>query len=153
MGAMPAIDLIDETFVLADPAAVAAAVHEPQRWARWWPALALEVFMDRGEKGLRWSATGPAVGSLELWLEAWGEGVVVHHYVRLDRTEPGSATRARPLPSDAAGWHAAAAERGRYARRWKQHVWALKDELEGPRRAGEARATRVAGQGAPPGGR
>jgi hypothetical protein len=134
---VPALDLIDETFVSAAPAAVAKAVHEQARWSRWWPDLGLEVFMDRGDKGIRWSATGPYVGSLELWLEPVGDGVLVHHYVRLDPTAPGSTTEPLPEPSDPAGWRRAARDRARYARRWKQQVWALKDHLEGARRPGE----------------
>ncbi len=137
MGVVPALDLIDETFVSAGPELVAHAVHDPARWARWWPDLRLEVFMDRGAKGIRWSATGPYVGSLELWLEPVGDGVLVHHYVRLDPTVPGSATEPRPGPADSAGWRRAARMRARYAGRWKRHAWTLKDELEGARRPGE----------------
>ena len=35
--AVPTLDLADDTFVVADPAEVAAVVHDPGRWHRWWP--------------------------------------------------------------------------------------------------------------------
>ncbi|MCU0265850.1 MAG: polyketide cyclase / dehydrase and lipid transport [Actinomycetia bacterium] len=123
---MPAVDLIDETFVVAAPAEVAAVVHDPARWKQWWPDLALTVFMDRGELGIRWSATGPLVGSVELWLEPFGDGVIVHHFLRADPVRPG----ADPVRL-----------RRRHALAWKRSVNALKDELEGGRAAGEPRVS------------
>ena len=45
----------------------------------------LTPFMDRGDLGIRWSAVGAGwTGSIELWLESVGDGVLVHHYQRLD---------------------------------------------------------------------
>ena len=55
---MPQLDLVDETFVVAEPARVAAAVRDPARWAGWWPDLRLGVFQDRGEAGVRWNVRG-----------------------------------------------------------------------------------------------
>ena len=79
------LELVDETFVVADASTVRAAVGEPTQWVRWWPDLELTPFMDRGDLGVRWSAAGRHwVGSVELWLEAVGDGVLVHHYQRLD---------------------------------------------------------------------
>lgn len=135
---MPAVDLLDETFVVADRAALAAVVADPRSWARWWPELALTVFMDRGLDGIRWSVAGEWCGSLEIWLEPVGDGVLVHHYARLDpvdRTTGGP----RPLPTDSRGRRRAARARAVRARRWKQSVWELKDELEHGRRPGEPR--------------
>jgi hypothetical protein len=121
---VPTVDLIDETYVVAAPEAVAAAIHDRARWAVWWPGLALTVFMDRGVAGIRWSVAGPLVGSAELWLEPVGDGVVVHYYLRVDL--------ARPVRSPDR-------VRRRHALAWKQHANRLKDELEGGRPAGEPR--------------
>jgi hypothetical protein len=132
---VPVIDLVDETFIAASPELVAAVVHEPARWANWWPDLTLTVFMDRGLAGIRWSARGGAVGSCELWLEGVGDGVLVHHYVRLDPVDPRTGEPVS-VPQTPAGWRRAASLRAERARDWKLHVWALKDELEGARRPG-----------------
>ena len=128
---MALIDLVDETFVVAAPADVAAVVHDPARWARWWPDLALTVFMDRGDAGIRWSVAGPWLGSCEVWLEPYGDGVVLHHYLRVDPAP--ATTRAPNRP------HQVARLRARRAQDWKRHAWALKDELERGRPAGEDR--------------
>ena len=53
--------------------------------------------MDRGLDGIRWSVTGRWAGSLEIWLEEVGDGVLVHHYARLDPVDPATGA-ARPLP-------------------------------------------------------
>jgi hypothetical protein len=132
---VPVIDLVDETFIAATPEVVAAVVHEPERWSAWWPDLTLTVFMDRGPLGIRWSAQGAAVGSCELWLEAVGDGVLVHHYVRLDPIDRRSG-KPISVPESPSGWRKVAAMRAERARDWKLHVWALKDELEGTRRPG-----------------
>jgi hypothetical protein len=135
---VPAVDLVDETYVVADRATLAAVVGDTGRWAQWWPELSLSVFMDRGLDGIRWSVTGRWVGSLEIWLEQVGDGVLVHHYARLDPVDHATGV-ARPLPHDAAGWRRAARARARRARAWKRSVWALKDELERGRPVGAAR--------------
>jgi hypothetical protein len=121
-----ALDLVDETFVVAAPAAVAAVVRDPDRWGRWWPDLRLGVFQDRGEAGVRWNVRGALTGSMEVWLEPYGDGVLLHHYVRCDRAD------GRPVGRR---------ERRRRQARTKQVFWAVKDELEGDRRPGEPRAT------------
>jgi len=126
---VPAVDLVDETWIAAEAARVAAVAHDPARWRLWWPDLDLVVFQDRGLAGLRWSVTGALVGSCELWLEPWGTaspGVLVHHYLRADPTRRGSRTE----PGPALGTRAAVALRDRRARRWKVAVHAWKDELE-----------------------
>jgi hypothetical protein len=135
---VPAVDLVDETYVVADRATLAAVVGDSGRWTQWWPELTLAVFMDRGLDGIRWSVTGRWVGSLEIWLEQVGDGVLVHHYARLDPVDPTTGS-ARPLPHDAAGWRRAARARARRARAWKRSVWALKDELERGRPVGAPR--------------
>lgn len=128
---MPAVDLIDETFVVAPPATVAALVRDRRRWRTWWPDLTLSVFQDRGEAGVRWSITGALVGSMEVWLEAWADGVIVHYYLRADPTVPGSRTQMLAVPA-----RRAAAETRRRALRAKAIFWRLKDDLEGGRQPG-----------------
>lgn len=124
---MPVLDLTDDTFVVADPAVVAAAVADPARWRLWWPGLDLAVSRDRGHKGVQWVVRSDDwVGSAEVWLEPWGDGVVVHHYVRLDPTDPSRHISARGARRAREGW----------ARRWKGHVHRLKDELEADRTLG-----------------
>jgi hypothetical protein len=131
---VPTVDLVDETFVVADRGALARVVADPARWRTWWPDLELVVFMDRGLDGIRWSVTGEWTGSLEIWLEPVADGVLVHHYARLDRRG-----RSAPAPDDVAGWRRASRERADRARAWKRSVWALKDELEAGRRPGVPR--------------
>jgi hypothetical protein len=123
---VPTVDLIDETYIVAAPEAVSAAVHDPARWRKWWPDLALTVFMDRGLVGIRWSVTGALNGSAELWLEPVGDGVLVHHYLRVD--PPGPVRSPDRL-------------RRRHALAWKRSVNALKDELEQGRQPGLPRPT------------
>lgn len=143
---MPAVDLVDETFVVVDRATLAAVVADASRWAGWWPDLRLTVFMDRGLDGIRWSATGDWAGSVEIWLEEVGDGVLLHHYARLDPVVRGVA---QPVPTDPAGWRRAARARARRARAWKRDVWALKDELEAGRAVGSPRAAGPAEGSAP----
>lgn len=134
---MPQVDLIEESFVVATPAAVAATVRDATRWRGWWPDLSLTVFQDRGEQGVRWNVTGALVGSMEVWLEPHGDGVILHHYLRADLpagpatgTDTGrAATNVRP--------GRLVRETRRRSRHAKRIFWALKDELEGNRGAGE----------------
>jgi hypothetical protein len=87
---MPLVDVIDETFVVAPPAVVAAALKDPALWRRLFPGLDLTVFMDRGDEGIRLTVTGALVGSNEFWVEPWGDGAIVHYYLRADPTRRGS---------------------------------------------------------------
>jgi hypothetical protein len=129
---MPSIDLVEESFIAATPEVVAAVVRDAANWRSWWPDLALSVFQDRGEKGVRWNVTGALVGSAEIWLQAHGDGVIVHYYLRTDPTAPGSST-------EAAAYDARRAERERRARgaAARRLFWRLKDEIEAGRRPGE----------------
>jgi hypothetical protein len=131
---VPTVDLIDETYIVADADVLARAVHDQERWRRWWPDLRLTVFMDRGPAGVRWSVTGDLVGSAEIWLEPFGDGVVLHLYLRLDPAQgaAGVPKALRPRAADRV--------RRRYALAWKVHANALKDELEGGRPPGEGQA-------------
>ena len=133
---MPVVDLVDETFIVVPPAALAMVVADERRWRIWWPELTLDVFMDRGEKGIRWSITGTLVGSAEVWLEPFGDGAIVHYYLRADPTADPAGTVARTLPDSPRGRRAADRLRRRHALHWKQTVWALKRELERDRVAG-----------------
>jgi hypothetical protein len=128
LAAVAGLDLIDETFVVAAPAEVARAVHDQAQWRRWWPDLDLTVFQDRGEHGVRWNVRGALAGSMEVWLEPHGDGVIVHYYLRCD-PPPGRVLR----PA------AARREVRRRALRAKRVFWALKDELEAGRAPGEPR--------------
>lgn len=129
---MPVVDLVDETFIVAPPAALAAALAEQRRWRVWWPDLTLDIFMDRGEQGIRWSVTGALVGSCEVWLEPFGDGAIVHYYLRADPTV-GDTSTARVLTDSPRGRRAADRLRRRQALRWKRSVWSWKREMEGDR--------------------
>jgi hypothetical protein len=125
---VPQVDVIDESFVVAEPQAVAAVLRAADRWRVWWPDLSLSVFADRGVAGVRWNVGGALAGSMEVWLEAFGDGVIVHYYLRADRAgRPYSSVRE------------AAREVRRRQRAAKRVFWALKAELEGGRPPGEPR--------------
>lgn len=130
---MHLLDLVDETYIAAPSDALAVAVADPARWRTWWPARRLEVFMDRGPKGQRWSVSGDVVGSSEIWLEAYRDGTILHYYLRAD---PAGADRgSRPLRRQQID-----RLRRAEATAWKRSVWALKQEFEGQRRPGTAGA-------------
>lgn len=131
---MAGVDLVDETFIVASPQALAVVVADPAYQKRWWPDLDLAVFMDRGLQGQRWSMTGALVGSCEIWLEPYADGCIVHHYLRGEPTSDGRTPA--PWPDTPAGWRKAAAARAARAKAWKRSIWALKAELEGQRPAG-----------------
>jgi hypothetical protein len=129
---VPTVDLIDETYLVVAATVLADVVHDPNRWRAWWPDFVLTVFMDRGTDGIRWSVSGSLVGSAELWLEEYGDGVLLHYYLRVDPA--GGAP-----PAGRSGARRADRLRRQYALTWKRQVNALKDELEGGRGAGEPR--------------
>ncbi|UCZ63386.1 polyketide cyclase / dehydrase and lipid transport [Mycolicibacterium phocaicum] len=83
---MNSIQIADETFVCADPAAVGAAVANQSSWRRWWPDLKLTVVEDRGSAGQRWTVTGALTGTMEVWLEAVMDGVVLHYFLHAEPT-------------------------------------------------------------------
>ena len=124
----PILDIVDETFISASRPDVAVAVRE--RWPSWWPSLTLEVYMDRGWDGMRWTVTGDIVGSAEIWLEEHTPGVLLHHYLRADPTRPGSAYEPRAVGSGRRAQRQIARLRRRYVHAWKKIAWSLKDELE-----------------------
>jgi hypothetical protein len=78
------VDIVDETFVVAAPKVVATAFADPASWRRLWPDLRLEVYMDRGAEGLRWTVRGALVGTMEVWLEPMLDGTLLHYFLRAD---------------------------------------------------------------------
>jgi hypothetical protein len=124
---MPLVDLMDETFVVSEPVVLSARIHRTEQWQSWWPDLELSVFMDRGDKGLRWSVSGALVGSCEVWLEPFADGTILHYYLRADLPTPEPGLSRRRLDDRLSRHH---------ARRWKRNVNALKDELEAGRAPG-----------------
>ena len=132
---MPLVDVIDETFVVAPPAVVAAARRDEALWARLFPDLELTVFMDRGDEGVRCTVTGALVGSNEFWVEPWGDGAIVHYYLRADPTRRGSETE--PLAGDPRRLARRAVKvRNAHCVRLKAGLNELKDRLEAGRPAG-----------------
>lgn len=125
---VPPLNMVDETFVVAEPAVLVALLHDPDRCRQWWPDLRLSVLQDRAEQGIRWQATGALIGNMEVWLEKFGDGVIVHYYLRAKLAgAPASSAR-----------RAAKAIRRRQLH-LKRVFWQLKDELEGSRRPGDPR--------------
>jgi hypothetical protein len=76
------IDIGDETYVAVAPSLLAPGLTNPSVLRDWFAGLQFEVFMDRAEKGTRWSITGEIEGSMEVWLEPVASGTVVHWFVR-----------------------------------------------------------------------
>jgi hypothetical protein len=91
---MHSIQVADQTFVAAEPAAVGRAVNDRANWRRWWPDLRLEVVEDRHEKGIRWTVTGALTGTMEIWLEPMLDGVILHYFLHAE-------------PAGAAAWQLA----------------------------------------------
>lgn len=129
---MPDIDIVDASWIDAQPATVGVAVADATRWREWWPDLDLDVDELRGAKGVRWfvrsvrdasvragSPSGDALhGSMEIWLQPADGGTVAHYFLRLD----GSADLLRPRE------RARLVERYRF--RAKKVMWGLADELD-----------------------
>lgn len=108
-----AVDVVDETFVRVPPDLIRAVLDEPGFAALAWPRLRLETVRDRGVRGLRWRVDGDVVGEMEVWLEPWRDGTMVHHYLR--------------------GWArsgAGSAAARRHTRTWKSVIHPVKDVLE-----------------------
>ncbi|KRE36836.1 hypothetical protein ASG73_10905 [Janibacter sp. Soil728] len=107
------IDIVDESYVRAEPQAVRAELDVPGVLDGLWPGLQRQTVQDRGAKGVRWLCAGEVEGRLEIWLEASGGGTIVHHFVH-GRSQ-GSPAR----------WSKV------HRRRWKQGLNQIKDRLEG----------------------
>lgn len=118
-----AIDIVDDTFLVAPPEIVASAFADPATCRRLWPDLRLSVYGDRGAAGLRWTVRGALIGTMEIWLEPVLDGTVLHHYLRADPPAP--------LPA-----RAAARERQRRQVAAKRIALDLKSVLEKGRSPG-----------------
>ncbi|HVW39740.1 MAG TPA: polyketide cyclase / dehydrase and lipid transport [Amycolatopsis sp.] len=92
-GDVPAIDIVDETFLAVPPGTVAAAFADPAAWRRYWPDLELAVYTDRGDEGLRWTVRGALVGTMEVWLEPVLDGTLLHYFLRARLTAPAKVPR------------------------------------------------------------
>ncbi|NNM45246.1 polyketide cyclase / dehydrase and lipid transport [Knoellia koreensis] len=107
------VDVADDTFVGAAPERIRASLTD-ERWLDGvWPHLQRTVVRDRGVKGVRWTVTGQVEGDMEVWIEPFWDGAIVHHYLR------GTATAGAPRDVTT-----------RHTLRWKRAVHALKDALE-----------------------
>ncbi|MGS2810017.1 polyketide cyclase / dehydrase and lipid transport [Nocardia sp. MW-W600-9] len=124
---MSSIQVADQTFLAAPPAAIADVLSATNNWRRWWPDLRLDVREDRGDKGIRWTVAGPLDGTMEVWLEAVPEGAILHYFLH---AEP---TVAKPLTPRAL----TAANRARRVA-GKHMSFELKARLEAGRPAGVA---------------
>lgn len=123
------LDIIDEIFVVADPGEVRAATCDTTRWSSWFPGASFTSYDDRGPLGERWTVAGALAGTAEVWLEAHGDGTIVHAYLRADPddAERPTARRAR------ARWVT------RHMLTLKGGLFALKSDLEGDRAPGTTR--------------
>ena len=126
----PPVDLVDETFVVADRTLLARQISDPALWLEWWPDLRLSVVTDRGVDGIRWSVSGALSGTAEIWLEPWQDGVIVHWFLRAGLPPRGSRASGSLTERECARL------RHRYATAFKRRIHALKDDLERGRPAG-----------------
>ena len=136
----PPVDLVDETFVVADRRLLARQISDPALWLEWWPDLRLSVVTDRGVDGIRWSVSGALSGTAEIWLEPWQDGVVVHWFLRAGLPPRGSRDTGLPLRGSRGSGSLTEREcarlRHRYATAFKRRIHAIKDDLERGRPAG-----------------
>jgi hypothetical protein len=121
------LNVVDETFIVADPVRIRAATCDPARWSGWLPGTVLTTYDDRGPLGARWTLTGALVGTAEIWLEAHGDGTIVHAYLRAN---PGPGDRAAHGRRRGVDPPALVLRRG---------MFELKDLLEGDRAPGTTR--------------
>jgi len=83
---MSAIDISDETFIVAPAALLQRELCDEASWRSL--GLSLTCYEDRGVKGKRWRLVDNLRGTAEVWLEPAGDGVTVHVYVQADLTKP-----------------------------------------------------------------
>lgn len=116
------VDLVDETYVHAPPACLAAVFRDPAAWPSWWPTLRLHLAEDRGREGVRWWVSGQLTGTGEVWLERYRDGTIVHFYLRVDAVDAPPPGRPRARLADRL--------RRDQALAFKHRINRLKDELE-----------------------
>ncbi|WP_243653271.1 polyketide cyclase / dehydrase and lipid transport [Pseudonocardia endophytica] len=131
---MPAIDVVDETFLAVPRERVATVFADPAAWSRFWPDLDVELMTDRGAQGVRWTVVGERVGTMEVWLEQVLDGTVLHYFLRVD---PAGRDRRRTRAEIRRDARADRDEGRRRQRDAKRIAFALKRDLEGGRPAGE----------------
>lgn len=124
MNSPPALDITDETVIVAPVPEVRAVLCDESWWQARVPGARLLCIDDRGTLGKRWAVRGDLTGSAEVWLERWADAVVVHVFWQAGRTD---------------GRRMTGRERRRYAVAVKRHVMALKDSLESGRAPGTPR--------------
>lgn len=90
---MPALDVIDETFVLAPVAELSDIFCDEQAWKAL--GMDLHCYEDRGVRGKRWTLSGHLRGTAEVWLEPSHGGVIVHVYIQAESESRRSASRLR----------------------------------------------------------
>lgn len=117
-------------FIAAPGEMVARALADSSRWSQWWPALTVSVGEDRGAKGVRWIIGGELDGTMEVWLEAMLDGVVVHYFVHAEPAASGANPAALSRHYRVAG---------------KNMSFQLKHEIEAGRPAGIPPVVPVAG--------
>ena len=125
MSSSPALDITDETLVVAAPERVREVLCDEVYWERWLPGVRLRCIDDRDLLGKRWSVSGTMTGSAEVWLEPWADAVVVHVFWQVDLAD-GRALDART--------------HRRYELEVKARVTVVKDRLEAGRAPGTPRA-------------
>jgi hypothetical protein len=142
------VDLVMESFLRAPPSFVAPLLRDPLLLADWFPGVRLTVFMDRGAEGTRWSMAGSLSGSLEVWLEEFSGGCIVHWYVRGTFTAAHGLRAPRGAPTRSGGAAGRATPRPtRYQRRLAEELptrlarrmHRFKDEVEALAAPSEAR--------------
>ena len=125
-----AIDISDDTYIVASISLLADVFRDDARLRAWWPNRTLTVYSDRGEKGLRWTVSGEFVGSSEVWLEEVHAGVIVHYYLRVDPTVEGTTTQRREMTDSPRAQRYLSKIRHRQVTSWKRIIWQIKDEME-----------------------
>lgn len=116
---MPALDIVDQTFIRAPVGELREILCDEARWATL--RMDLRCYQDRGDEGKRWTVSGALTGTAEMWLEQCFGGVIVHVYVRADPKRRVSPARLR----------------ARYADRVKRWVLDLKASYDLARPAGQ----------------
>lgn len=128
---MSSIQVADQTFVAAPGALVGEVLADKARWRRWWPDLQLGVREDRADKGIRWTISGAATGTMEVWLEPMLDGVILHYFMHAE-PKGVEAMSVRQLMAANRAWRVAG----------KKMSFEVKARLEAGRKAGVAPAAR-----------